>query len=105
MVAHTTADYDTAYGGFAVRGPGRSPTCSTPCRPLPTAPPAWWARPWTPRSCKVELICDGVHIHPSVVRAVFQMFGSKRVILISDTMRAAGMPDGDYTLGGQDVSR
>ena len=47
--------------------------------------------------CNVELICDGVHIHPSVVRAVFKMFGSKRVILISDTMRAAGMPDGDYT--------
>lgn len=53
--------------------------------------------------CNVELICDGVHIHPSVVRAVFKMFGSKRVILISDTMRAAGMPDGDYTLGGQAV--
>ena len=31
------------------------------------------------------------------------MFGAKRVILISDTMRAAGMPDGDYTLGGQAV--
>ena len=53
--------------------------------------------------CKVELICDGVHIHPSVVRAVFQLFGARRVILISDTMRAAGMPDGDYTLGGQAV--
>ena len=49
------------------------------------------------------MICDGVHIHPSVVRAVFKMFGAKRVILISDTMRAAGMPDGDYTLGGQAV--
>ena len=34
---------------------------------------------------------------------MFKMFGSKRVILISDTMRAAGMPDGDYTLGGQAV--
>ena len=54
--------------------------------------------------CKVELICDGVHIHPSVVRAVFQLFGPKRVILISDTMRAAGMSDGAYTLGGQDVN-
>ena len=54
--------------------------------------------------CNVELICDGVHIHPSVVRAVFKMFGPKRVILISDTMRAAGMPDGDYTLGGQAVT-
>ena len=56
----------------------------------------------TPES-RVELICDGVHVHPSVVRATFRMFGPDRVILISDTMRAAGMPDGDYTLGGQDV--
>ena len=53
--------------------------------------------------CNVELICDGIHIHPAVVRATFKMFGAKRVILVSDTMRAAGMPDGDYTLGGQAV--
>ena len=54
--------------------------------------------------CMVELICDGIHIHPAMVRAVFKLFGSDRVILISDTMRAAGMPDGQYTLGGQDVT-
>jgi N-acetylglucosamine-6-phosphate deacetylase len=54
--------------------------------------------------CMVELICDGVHIHPSVVRAVFKLFGPDRVILISDSLRAAGMPDGQYTLGGQDVT-
>ena len=53
--------------------------------------------------CRVELICDGVHIHPSVVRSVFKLFGADRVVLISDTMRAAGMADGDYTLGGQPV--
>ena len=50
-----------------------------------------------------ELICDGVHIHPSVVRATFKMLGADRMILISDSMRAAGMPDGRYTLGGLDV--
>lgn len=50
-----------------------------------------------------ELICDGIHIHPSVVRATFQMMGADRMILISDSIRAAGMPDGHYTLGGLDV--
>ena len=50
-----------------------------------------------------EMICDGVHIHPSVVRATFAMLGKERMILISDSMRAAGMPDGRYTLGGLDV--
>ena len=53
---------------------------------------------------KTELICDGVHIHPSVVRATFRLFGDDRMILISDSMRAAGMEDGQYTLGGQDVA-
>jgi N-acetylglucosamine-6-phosphate deacetylase len=54
--------------------------------------------------CRVELICDGIHIPPAVVRATFKMFGAERVILVSDTMRAAGMPDGSYKLGGQDVN-
>lgn len=51
----------------------------------------------------VELICDGVHIHPSVVRNTFRIFGDDRVVLISDSMRATGMEDGNYTLGGQTV--
>lgn len=54
-------------------------------------------------TCHAELICDGVHIHPSVIRATFAMFGAKRMILISDSMRATGLNDGDYTLGGQPV--
>lgn len=52
----------------------------------------------------VELICDGIHSHPSAARMAFHAFGEDRVVLISDSMRAAGMPDGDYTLGGQPVS-
>lgn len=55
------------------------------------------------RHVMAEIICDGVHIHPAVVRATFQMLGKERMILISDSMRAAGMPDGEYTLGGLDV--
>ena len=51
-----------------------------------------------------EIICDGVHIHPAAVRATFQMLGADRMILISDSMRATGMPDGQYTLGGLDVA-
>lgn len=50
-----------------------------------------------------ELICDGVHIHPSAVRAAFRMLGADRIVFISDSMRATGMPDGRYTLGGLDV--
>ncbi len=48
-----------------------------------------------------ELICDGVHVHASAVRAMFRLFGPKRMILISDSLRAAGMGDGEYPFGGQ----
>ena len=52
---------------------------------------------------RVELICDGIHIHPSVVRATFGLFGAERVVLISDSLRATGMPDGQYPFGGQEI--
>ena len=51
----------------------------------------------------VEIISDGVHLHPSVVRAMFQMFGSHRICLVSDCVRGTGMPNGEYELGGQAV--
>jgi len=50
-----------------------------------------------------ELICDGVHIHGAVVRLTFRLFGAERVVLISDSLRAAGMPDGQYPFGGQEI--
>ena len=50
----------------------------------------------------MELICDGLHIHPSVIRMTEAMFRD-RITLISDSMRSAGMADGEYTLGGQPV--
>ena len=49
-----------------------------------------------------ELICDRQHIHPSAVRMAFKLF-SGRICLVSDALRCCGMPDGQYTLGGQDV--
>ena len=50
-----------------------------------------------------ELICDGVHIHSAMVRLAFRLFGAERMILISDSLRAAGMPDGRYPFGGQEI--
>ena len=50
-----------------------------------------------------ELICDGIHVHPAVVRDTFRMFSKDRMILISDSMRATDLSDGRYTLGGQEV--
>ncbi len=53
--------------------------------------------------CEAELIADGVHIHPSAVRMAFKLFGD-RLILISDSMMATGLADGNYSLGGLPVA-
>lgn len=55
-------------------------------------------------NAEVELIADGVHVHPAMVRFVFDTFGADKVILISDSMEATGLPDGQYSLGGQGVT-
>lgn len=48
-----------------------------------------------------ELISDGLHVHPAMVRFAFRMFGPERMVLISDSLRCCGMPDGEYEIGGQ----
>jgi N-acetylglucosamine-6-phosphate deacetylase len=50
-----------------------------------------------------EVIVDGVHVHPAIVRVLVQAKGINRTILITDAIRAAGLADGDYDLGGQIV--
>lgn len=51
-----------------------------------------------------ELICDGQHIHPAVLKTAFQVLGD-RALIVSDSMRANGMPEGtSYELGGQMVT-
>ena len=51
---------------------------------------------------QAELICDGLHVHPSSVRMAFRLFPG-RICLISDALRCCGMPDGEYELGGQQI--
>ncbi|HIE47501.1 TPA: N-acetylglucosamine-6-phosphate deacetylase, partial [Candidatus Bipolaricaulota bacterium] len=47
----------------------------------------------------VELICDGIHIHPAVVRLIAKVKGFDRICLVTDAISAAGLPDGEYSLG------
>jgi N-acetylglucosamine-6-phosphate deacetylase len=54
----------------------------------------------TTNSLYAELICDGIHVAPEMVRLWYRVKGSRRGILITDAMSAAGMPDGEYRLGG-----
>ncbi|MGE7021550.1 N-acetylglucosamine-6-phosphate deacetylase [Solibacillus cecembensis] len=51
----------------------------------------------------VELIVDFIHSHPKAVNLVYKVKGAKQIILITDAMRAKGLPYGEYDLGGQTV--
>ena len=102
-LAHTTADYQTAKEAYD-RGARHATHLYNAMPPFTHRAPGVVGAAFDSPHCRAELICDGVHIHPSVVRATFQLFGDDRMILISDSMRAAGMEDGQYTLGGQDVA-
>lgn len=102
-LGHTTADYDTAAGAYAA-GARQATHLFNAMPPLSHRQPGVAGAAFDHPEVSVELICDGVHIHPAMVRAVFRLFGRDRVIMISDTMRATGLPDGQYTLGGQEVT-
>ena len=101
-VAHTDADYDKALEAFDAGADHVTHLYNAMPEFSKRAPGVAGAAFDTP-SAYVELICDGNHVHPSMVRATFKMFGADRVVLISDSMEATGMPDGEYELGGQKV--
>ena len=101
-IAHTCTSYETAKKAFAA---GASHMTH-----LYNAMPGITHREPGPiiaaleDHAEVELITDGVHIHPAMVRFTFNTFGADRVVLIADSMMACGLPDGQYSLGGQAVT-
>ncbi len=101
-LAHTNADYDTAMEAFKA-GADHAVHLYNAMPAFTHRNPGVVGAVSDSAHVNAEMICDGVHIHPSVVRATFKMLGADRIILISDSMRATGMPDGRYTLGGLEV--
>jgi N-acetylglucosamine-6-phosphate deacetylase len=99
-LAHTGADYDTAMKAYS-HGAKHLTHMYNAMPPFTHRAPGVIGAAFDTPKCEVELICDGIHVHPSVIRATFQMFGDDRIIMISDSMMAAGMPEGEYMLGGQ----
>ena len=99
-VGHTVADYETALAAFEA-GADHATHLYNAMPPLAHRDPGVIGAAWEVPSVKPELICDGIHIHPAVVRLTFGLFGKERMILISDSLRATGMPDGEYPFGGQ----
>lgn len=101
-IGHTAADYQTAKTAFD-KGAKHVTHLFNAMPPFAHRDAGVIGAAFDAKGTYVELICDGVHISDSVIRSVFALFGEDRVVLISDSMMAAGMPDGTYTLGGQPV--
>ena len=100
-VAHTTADYGTCAEAMQ-RGARQVTHLYNAMPPFTHREPGVIGAAFD-HGADVELISDGVHVDACAVRVAFQLFGEEHVILISDSMMAAGMPDGMYELGGQAV--
>lgn len=101
-LAHSAADYETAKKAF-MEGANHVTHLFNGMEPFLHREPGIVGAASDNHNVFVELICDGVHIHPSMVRAMFKMFGADRICMISDSISATGMMDGEYTLGGQKV--
>lgn len=99
-IGHTIADYDTAMAAFEAGASHATHLYNGMPSLLHRAPGVIGAA--FDSGASVELICDGLHIHQSVIRATYKLFGDK-LDLISDSLRCAGMPDGNYELGGQPI--
>ena len=98
-LGHTTADYDTVKKALA-RGAASLTHTFNVMPGIHHRDPGPIGAAFDTEGAYAELISDGVHIHPSAVRMLIKLFGTDRVVLISDSVRAAGLDDGEYDLGG-----
>lgn len=102
-IAHTSADYELSKKAFE-RGASHVTHLYNAMPAFSHRSPGVIGAAFDSEHVHVELICDGVHVDPCVVRATLKLFGEDRVILISDSMMATGLKDGQYSLGGQEVT-
>ncbi len=100
-LGHTTADYATAMAAYEAGATHATHLYNGMPSLLHREPGVIAAA--LDSGATVELITDGLHIHPAVVRLTHRLFG-EQLVLISDSLRCAGMPDGDYELGGQPIT-
>ena len=100
-VAHTDATYEEAKAVFDAGATHLTHLFNT-MPPIHHRKPGVIGAAAENEQVQAELICDGIHVHPSVVRMAFKLFPG-RICLVSDALRCCGMPDGQYELGGQQV--
>ena len=101
-LGHTDADYIAAKEAFR---------CGAKCvtHTFNAMPPLHHREPSVlgaayDENAYVQVISDGMHIHPSVIRILYRLFGPERMIIISDSMRATLLSDGEYEFGGLPIT-
>lgn len=102
-LGHTDANYDTAIRAFE-KGATHVTHLYNAMKPYNHREPGLIGAAADSEKVYVELICDGIHLHPAAIRTALKIFGEDHVIFVSDSMRATGLGDGIYNLGGQDVT-
>ncbi len=100
-LGHTACDYETA-----IKAIEKGANCLT--HTYNAMPPLHHRNPGPigagiEKGIYAQLICDGIHISKPVVLATYRAFGPQRMVIISDSIRSAGLPDGEYDSGGLKV--
>ncbi|TCL42610.1 N-acetylglucosamine-6-phosphate deacetylase [Harryflintia acetispora] len=101
-LAHTAAGYDTAMHAVSL-GARHATHLYNAMTPFTHRSPGVVGAVFD-SDIDAEMISDGIHLDPAVVRITFKVLGPGRIALISDSMEACGMPNGMYELGGQAVT-
>ncbi|MDR1805510.1 MAG: N-acetylglucosamine-6-phosphate deacetylase [Clostridium sp.] len=101
-IGHTAADYETAREALE-NGFSHATHLFNAMEPISARSPGVPTAVFESKSATAELICDGAHVHPALLRQAHRLLGGGRFVAVSDAMQAADMPDGEYSLGGQVV--
>ncbi len=100
-LGHTGADYDTAVSAVEYGASHVTHLFNAMAAFQHRAPGLIGAA--FDKNMTLEIICDGVHLHPAVVRAVYKIAALDKIVFVSDSIRATGLSDGSYDLGGQEI--
>jgi N-acetylglucosamine-6-phosphate deacetylase len=102
-LGHSSADYETGRKAFE-KGASLLVHTFNAMNPLTHREPNLIGAALDNDDVFCEVISDGIHLHPAIVRILFRILGPKRMVLISDSMAATGFQDGDYLLGDLKVT-
>ena len=101
-IAHTAADYEQTMAAFE-QGANHVTHLFNAMTSMTHREPGVVGAALDCEKVMCEIICDGKHINPAVLRNVFKILGGDRAVVISDSLKASGLGEGVFDLGGQDV--